>query len=200
MKLYFVPNACSLSPHIALRELGLSHELERVDLATKKTVSGRDFLAVNPKGYVPALEFDNGQVLTEGVAILLYLAQQAPNSVPDAGSWEYIRLVEALNFISTEIHKGIGTLFSMEDGPAKEKAKEKIQPRLAYLAQQLQGKDYFLGDFTLADAYLFTTLRWTAFLGISLADYPVLTQYLERVAARPQVAEALQVESPVAVS
>lgn len=200
MKLFFVPNACSLSPHIALRELGLSHELERVDLATKKTVSGRDFLAVNPKGYVPALELDNGQVLTEGIAILLYLAQQAPNSVPNAGSWEYIRLVEALNFISTEIHKGIGTLFSMEDGPAKEKAKEKIQPRLAYLAQQLQGKEYFLGDFSLADAYLFTTLRWTGFLGISLAAYPVLTQYLERVAARPHVAEALQVENPVAVN
>lgn len=200
MKLFYVPNACSLSPHIVLREFGLAHELERVDLATKKTASGRDFLSINPKGYVPALELENGQVLTEGVAILLYLAQQAPDSVPAAGSFEYIRLVEALNFISTEIHKGLGTLFSMEDGPAKEKAKEKIQPRLTYLAQQLQGKDYFLGDFSLADAYLFTTLRWTGFLGISLAAFPVLTQYLERVGARPRVAEALKEENPVAVS
>ena len=200
MKLFYVPNACSLASHIALRELGLSHQLERVDLATKKTATGRDFLTVNPKGYVPALELDNGEVLTEGVAILLYLAQQAPGSVPPAGSMEYIRLVEALNFISTEIHKGIGTLFSTEDGPAKEKAKEKVQPRLAYLAQQLQGKDYLLGKFSLADAYLFTTLRWTAFVGMSLANYPVLTEYLERVGARPRVAEAVQEENPVAVN
>ncbi len=200
MKLYYTPGACSLSPHIVARELGLALQLEKVDLSSKTTEGGKNFLEINPKGYVPALEVEPGQVLTEGTAILQYLGSLAPDSpiVPKFPSLEYFRAVEWLAFIGTEIHKGFGPLFA---GPNPE-AKEKLAKRLAFVAQQLKGRPFLLGQqFTLPDAYLFTTLRWADYVQLDLAPLEGLIEYRDRVAARSQVREALEAEgllNPVA--
>jgi glutathione S-transferase len=199
MKLYFSPGACSLSPHIVLRELGMDFELEQVDLATKQTKSGADFKAVNPKGYVPALKLDDGQVLTEGPAIVQYLADKKPEKklVPAAGTMERYREQEWLNYITSELHKGIGSLFNkaMPDDFKKTLKETTIPTRLGVLAGKLDGNPYLMGDsFTVADAYLFTILSWTAPLGIDLGKWPTLTAYQERVAARPAVQAALKAE------
>ena len=198
MKLYYAPGACSLSPHIVLREAGLTFDLEQVDLKAKKTKSGTDFAEVNPKGYVPALRLDDGQVLTEGPAIVQYLADQRPESglAPAAGTLERYRLQEWLNFISTEMHKTFSALFK-PDTPAESKkiAKENLSNRFGYFDRQLAGRQYLTGDrFTVADAYAFVVMRWAKPMQIDLAQWPALTAYMERVAARPKVQEALKAE------
>lgn len=197
MKLYYATGACSLSPHIVIREAGLDVMLEKVDLRTKKTETGADYNAVNAKSYVPALELDDGSVLTEGPAIVQYLADQSPDKklAPPAASMQRYRLQEWLNFITAELHKSYSPLFNPATPEAQRSAVvEKLGKRFDYLAQQLSGKQYLLGEFSVADAYLFTVLRWNAGVKLDLAKWPVLTEYLARVAARPAVAQALQEE------
>ena len=198
MKLYYKAGACSLSPHIVLREAGLDFELERVDLASKKTGSGGDYFGVNPKGYVPALALDDGQLLTEGPAIVQYLADLVPEKrlAPPAGTMERVRLQEWLNFIATELHKGFSPLYNPR-APEEWKgvARELLAKRIALVAERLTGQDYLMGDdFTVADAYLFTVLNWAGFAKVDLSPWPVLGAYQARVAARPAVRAALQAE------
>lgn len=201
MKLYFSPGACSLSPHITLREAGYTFELEKVNLADKKTASGGDYREVNPKGYVPALRLANGEVLTEGPAILQYLADMAPEKqlAPAAGAMERYRLVEWLNFISTELHKSFSPLFKpASPEETKQAARDTIAARLDIVEKQLQGKDYLTGNqFCVADAYLFTVLCWTRPLKMDLGPWPAVQAYLQRVAARPAVREAMEAEGLV---
>jgi glutathione S-transferase len=198
MKLYYSPGACSLSPHIVARELGLPVELKKVNNKDKTFDGGGDFRKVNGKGYVPALELDNGQVLTEGPAIVQYLADQKPEAglAPKAGSFERYKLQEWLNFITSELHKAFSPLFrpnTPED--YKPVAKENIGNRLQWLDQQLAGKDYLMGKtFTVADAYLFVVVGWSKHVGIDTSKYPNLSAYLARVGARPKVQEALKAE------
>jgi glutathione S-transferase len=198
MKLYFSPGACSLSPHIVLVESGLPFELERVDLSAKKTASGADYWQINPKGYVPAIVLDDGQVLTEGPAIVQYIADLVPHKrlAPPAGTMERYRLQEFLNFINSELHKGFSPLFNPklpEDWRIV--VKELLGRRIGVVAKQLEGKAYLMGDtFTVADAYLFTILRWTKSTKIDLAQWSGLQDYMDRVAARPAVHESLRVE------
>ena len=198
MKLYYAPGACSLAPHIVAREAGLSPDLEKVDLANRTTVSGRSFLEVNPKGYVPALQVQDGTVMTEVSALIQYLADQAPQAglIPAVGAPERYKVLEWIGFISTEIHKGFGPLWNPTTPDAvKQATKEKLFQRFAYLDQQLDGRSYLTGErFTVADAYLFVVVNWTNFHGLSLGDYPNLAAFMERVAARPKVQEALQAE------
>ncbi|KPH01311.1 glutathione S-transferase [Pseudomonas sp. RIT-PI-q] len=199
MKLYYAPQACSLAPHIVLRELDLPFELVRVDNATKKTFDGDDFLVINPKGYVAALQLDNGEVLTEGPAILQYLADQRPeaNLAAMPGTFERVRLQEWLNFVSTEIHGGLGWLFSSQFGQeVKALIKEKLFKRFVVLSQTLERQDYLMGDgFGIADAYLFTVLRWTPLFTIDLNQWPALVRFQARVDQRPAVRAALVAES-----
>jgi glutathione S-transferase len=201
MKLYYSPAACSLSPHIVAREAGIPIELEKVDLAAHKTDTGQDYTTVNPKGYVPALRFDDGSILTEGPAIVQYLADQKPASglAPAAGTIERYRLQEWLTFIGTELHKSLGSLFNKAmSADAKEMAKTNIAKRLTYLDGQLANKQYLMGgNFTVADAYAFTVVNWTNFLGIDLKGYPNLIAYMGRVGGRPKVQEALKAEGLV---
>jgi len=198
MKLYFSPGACSLSPRIALTEAGLSFDTQRVDTKTKEMVGGGDFFSINSKGYVPALQLDNGEVLTEGPAIVQYIADQNPASglAPAAGTLARYRLQELLNFITSEIHKGFSPLFDPTlSAEVKESFKAKLGKRFDWLSTQLTGKQYLMGDqFTVADGYLFTTLNWGQWVGIDLAKWPVLAEYHARVAARPAVQTALKAE------
>ncbi|MCC6527037.1 MAG: glutathione transferase GstA [Polyangiaceae bacterium] len=198
MKLYYSPGACSLSPHIVLREAGLSFTLERVDLRNKQIVSGGDYGDVAPKGFVPLLVLDDGERLTEGPAIVQYLADLAPASklAPPAGTFARYRLQEWLGYISTEIHKQFSPLFSPKAPEEwKEHQRQVLAARFDYVSHALEAKSYLLGDdFTVADAYLFTVLRWTKLVGIDLAKWPVLVAYLERVRARPAVAAAYEAE------
>jgi glutathione S-transferase len=200
MKLYYSPGACSLSPHIVLREAGLPFELVKVDGKTKKTEHGDDFNAINAKGYVPVLELDNGQRLTEGPAIVQYLADQAAEKrlAPPPGSFERVRLQEWLNFITSELHKSFGPLFTPgtpED--YKPKLKEKILSRLGFVEDALakSKQPYLLGnDFSVADAYLFTVTNWTGFVGIDISKLAKLNEFQGRVRERPAVAAALRAE------
>jgi glutathione S-transferase len=198
MKLYYAPGACSLAPHIVAREAGLSLDLDKVDFANRTTASGRSFLEVNPKGYVPALQVQDGTVMTEVSALIQYLADQAPQAglIPAAGTPERYKVLEWIGFISTEIHKGFGPLWNPTTPDAvKQATKEKLFQRFAYLDQQLDGRTYLTGEqFTVADAYLFVVVNWTNFHGLSLGDYLNLAAFMERVAARPKVQEALQAE------
>ena len=197
MKLYFAPKACSLSPHIVLRELGLPFELIRVNNKTKATADGKDFRDINPKGYVAALVLDNGQVLTEGPAIVQYLADQVPGNTlaPANGTWERVRLQEMLNFISSEIHGGCGPLFNPDlPESVKEIFRQKLSKRLDYLNKDLAQKDHLLGNFGLGDAYLFTVLKWLPFLNIDIQHWPHLTAFVERIEARPSVQAAMAAE------
>ncbi|APV38657.1 glutathione transferase GstA [Pseudomonas frederiksbergensis] len=199
MKLYYAPHACSLAPHIVLRELDLPFELIRIDNTTKRTVNGDDFLAINPKGYVAALQLDNGQVLTEGPAILQFLADLRPeaNLAPVSGTFERVRLQEWLNFVSTEIHGGLGWLFSSQfPDEVKALIKEKLFKRFVVLSQTLVRQDYLMADgFSIADAYLFTVLRWTSVFGIDLNQWPALVRFQARIDQRPAVKAALAAES-----
>jgi glutathione S-transferase len=198
MKLYYSPGACSLSPHIALREAGLKFELEKTSTKDKTTESGADFWKVNAKGYVPALQLDSGEVLTEGPAIVQYIADQKPESglAPKAGSMDRYRLQEWLNFITSELHKGIGSMFNPAmPAEFKQANIEKVKTRLAWINGELQGKDYLMGrQFTVADGYLFTVLRWTVVFKIDLGEFPAIKDYMARVEARPKVREALVAE------
>jgi glutathione S-transferase len=199
MKLYISPGACSLSPHIALREAGIPFEMETVDLGAKRTKSGKDFKAINSKGYVPVLELEGGQLLTEGPAIVQYIADQRPASklAPPAGTMDRYRLQEWLNFVTSEMHKAYSPLFNPQTPDAfKEMSRTKIGGRLDFLTKSLQGKDYLMGStFTVADAYLFVVLGWSGHVGIDLVKWPVLQAYWDRVAARPAVKAALEAEA-----
>jgi len=199
MKLYFAPHACSLAPHIVLRELQLPFELIRVDNRTKQTADGADFLAINPKGYVAALQLDNGEVLTEGPAILQYLADLKPHAglAPANGSWERVRLQEGLNFVSSEIHGGLGWLFNAAIAEeVKALFREKLFKRLSVLDRTLARQDYLLGaSFGVADAYLFTVLRWTEGFAIDLQRWPALARFQARIGERPAVRAALAAET-----
>jgi glutathione S-transferase len=198
MKLYYSPGACSLAPHIVAREAGLSLDLEKIDLANRTTASGRSYLEVNPKGYVPALQVQDGTVMTEVSALIQYLADQAPQAglIPAAGTPERYKVLEWIGFIATEIHKGFGPLWNPTTPDAvKQAAKERLFQRFAYVDQQLDGRSYLTGErFTVADAYLFVVVNWTNFHGLSLGDYKNLAAFMERVAARPKVQDALQAE------
>ena len=198
MKLYYAPGACSLAPHIALRESGLPFDLVKVNLANKTTEAGDDYWATNRKGSVPAVKLDDGQVLTEAAVIQQYIADKAPAKklAPASGTTERVRLQEWLNYIASEMHKGIGQLFN----PAMpEDYKEAVKKGLAakqftYLDKMLAGKDYLMGDFTIADGYLFTVLNWTNFHKIDLSAFPNIVAYMKRVAARPAVQAAMTAE------
>ena len=198
MKLYYSPGACSLAPHIGLREAGYQFDLEQVDLAAKRTKSGADYTKINGKGYVPALQLDNGEVLTEAPVILQYIADQKPESglVPKAGTMERYRTQEWLNFVTSELHKGLGALFNPALAEtARPAIVDKLSARLDFLAKQLDGKPYLTGDkFTVPDAYAFTVLSWAPHLKVSLDKWPTLKAYIERIAGRPHVQAALKAE------
>lgn len=198
MKLYFSKGACSLSPHIVLCEAGLSFELESVNLATKKTANGDDYWEVNPKGYVPALRLDNGEVLTEGPAIVQYLADMVPDKqlAPAAGSMARYHLIEWLNFISTELHKTFSPLFKPSTPEeTKQAARDTIATRLDVVEKQLQGRDYLTGNqFSVADAYLFTIVGWARPMKFDLSRWPAVQAFMQRVAARPAVHAAMVAE------
>lgn len=197
MKLYYATGACSLAPHIALREAGQNFELVKVDLRSKQTDDGRDFRAINPKGYVPLLELADGRRLGEVAAVLQYIADAAPQHelAPAAGTFERYRLQEWLNFIATELHKGYSPLFDpTADDTAKARQRERLATRFALVVQGMQGGEFLMGGFSVADAYLYTVLRWSRLVGVDLAPWPALVQFVERVGARPAVREALQAE------
>lgn len=201
MKLYYSSGACSLSPHIVAREAGIPLELVKVDLrrAPHRTESGANYLEINPNGYVPALELDSGELLTEGAAIVQFLADLAPDAglAPPAGSFERYRLQQWLSFVGTELHKMYSPwLFHPEYGEqAQAAAREKIAARLAYLDRALDGRSFLLGErFSVADAYCFTIVNWSGLHRIDLTPYPRLVQYMARIGARPAVQAALQAE------
>jgi len=198
MKLYYSPGACSLSPHIALCEAGLAHDLILVDLQKSTTEDGRDYSSINPFGYVPALELDNGEILLEGPAIVQYIADQVPEKklAPENGTLERSRLQQKLNFISTELHKGFGALFNPAlPKEAREMFLATVAQRLDVLAPQLESSPYLMGDnFTVADGYLFTILGWSPHLKFDLSRWPALGAYLGRIGERPAVLQALKEE------
>jgi glutathione S-transferase len=196
MKLYYTPGTCSMNPHIMLREAGLKFELEKVDLSTHKTAKGADYYGINPKGYVPALELDNGQVLTENPAIVQYIADQKPETklAPPNGTLERYRLQEWLAFIGAEIHKVFGPLWSPNVGDAEKKAsQDRLVKRFEYVAKSLEGKQFLMGDhFTAPDAYMFVMLQWSQHHKLQLPAS--LKPYHERIAARPAVKAVLEAE------
>jgi glutathione S-transferase len=195
MKLFFSPGACSLSPHIVAREAGIGIELVRIEPKDKRTSDDRDYLAINPKGNVPALELDDGRVLTEGVAIVQYLGDLRPDTglVPPAGSFQRYRMQEALNFIATELHKGFTPLFYRPSDEERAKLEAKLARRFEDVVRQLGSQRHWFGDeFSAADAYLFTILRWAEFTKIPLP--PTLAAFVERVGSRPAVRNALAAE------
>ena len=198
MKLFFSPGACSLSPRIALLEAGLPFTTQKVDTKTKQLEGGGDFWAINSKGYVPLLQLDNGEYLSEGPAIVQYIADQNPASglAPAAGTMGRYRLQEMLNFITSEIHKGFSPLFDPTmSAEMKQGFKEKLAERFDWLTKELGGKSYLMGEsFTVADGYLFTVLNWGQWVGVDIAKWPVLAAFHARVAARPKVQEALKAE------
>jgi glutathione S-transferase len=199
MKLYFSPEACSLSPHIVLRESGLPFSLVKVDIKTRKTADGRDYATINPKGYVPTLELDDGERLTEGPAIVQYLADLKPDAglAPRNGTLARARLQEWLNFITSELHKNYSALFN-PDMPDAAKAifKDKLAQRYAFVERSLAGRDYLLGErFSVADAYLFVVTRWARHFDIDVGQWPSLARFMERVGRRDSVRDALSAES-----
>ena len=199
MKLYYTPGACSLSPHIVLREAGVDFELERVDLAAKTTEAGADFRAINPKGYVPALQLDDGQVLTEGPAIVQYVADSRPDArlAPPAGTLERARVQEHLNFVASELHKSFSPLFSpATSAEAKEAARAKIRQRFDDVERMLSdGRKFLAGDqFTVADAYLFVVAGWARPTELGLASWPHVEAFVNRVGEREAVRAALHAE------
>lgn len=197
MRLYYAPGACSLAPHIVAREAGLSLDLIKVDIFTKKTEDGRDFHEVSPLGYVPALEIDGGEILTEDAVVIQYVADRNPAAgLLPAGGMERYRAQAWLGFIATELHKGFGPLwYPTTPEETKRATLDRLATRFTYLDKHLKGRDYLQGDtFTAPDAYAFTVLNWTNFLKVDLSSWPNLQAYVARVAARPQVREALKAE------
>lgn len=198
MKLFFSPGACSLSPHIVAIEAGIPLDLVKVDVTTKTVTRDGDFWDVNPKGYVPVLALDNGAVLTEGPAIVQYLADLAPSAglAPANGSFERVRLQEALNYLTSEIHKSYSPLFKPDVLPAvREERLAYLTRRYALIEKQLVGRNYLLGDrFTVADAYLFTLTRWARAVQLDLSGFPNLEAFQKRVGSRKAVLGALREE------
>ena len=198
MKLYYTPSACSMAVNIALHEIGHKFEMVNVDLRQHKTESGEDFYQINPKGYVPALRLDNGEVLTEDAVLLQYVADLKPESglAPKPGTMERYRLMEWLNFISSEIHKTLGALFNPKITPEwKEDRIALFGRRCDYLVKALGNKPYLLGDkFTIADAYLFTILGWANYFKLDMSKWPTLKEYADRIGARPAVMQAMKAE------
>jgi glutathione S-transferase len=200
MKLYYKPGACSMASHIILNELGIQFELDKTDTDAGKTEAGEDFRKISPNGYVPALVNDEGDVITENPAVLQYLADQMPDAglAPPNGTLALTRLQEALNFVSSELHKSFGPFFSGTtlNADAKQHAKEGIGRRVAHIERSLaDGRTYLLGEtFTVADAYAFVVLNWTNFIGVSLDAYPKTQNYVPIVAARPAVVKAMVTE------
>ena len=198
MKLYYSPGACSLSPHIVLREAGISFEPVMTSTKTHKLQDGTDYYTINPKGYVPLLELDNGERLSEGPAIVQYIADQVPAKklAPANGTMARYRLQEWLNFTTSEIHKTYSPLFN----PAvpedyKTMAKAKLVDRYRWVDAQLEGKSFLLGEsFSVADAYLFTVTNWAKHVGIDISGFKNLAAFMGRVAARPAVQEAMKAE------
>ncbi|CAM3552081.1 glutathione transferase GstA [Rouxiella silvae] len=198
MKLYYKPGACSLSPHIVLREAGIDFTITRVDLATKKTEHGDDFFEVNPKGQIPTLLLDDGTILTEGVAIVQYIADQKPDRqlLPEVGSLARYHALEWLNYVATELHKGFSPLFNPKTPDEfKVVTREALDKKFAYVNSSLKGKQFLLGNrFSVADAYLFTVMGWAKALKFDLSALSDLNEYLDRVASRPAVDAALVAE------
>jgi glutathione S-transferase len=198
MKLYYWPGACSLSPHIVSREAGIDLQLAQLDRAERKTADGTVLSSVNPKNQVPVLEMDNGQSLTEGPVIVQYLADQKPASglIPPPGTVDRYRVQEWLNYTTSEIHKTFAPLFRPTTPEEfKTISREFLGQRFDWIDKQLAGKQYLMGDkFTVADAYLFTVVRWSPRVGIDLGKWPNITAYLDRVGARPKVQEAMKAE------
>jgi glutathione S-transferase len=202
MKLYYSPGACSLASHITLEEAGLAYETVRVDLETKKTADGNDYLAINEKGYVPTLVLDNGGILTENTVVLTYIADQDPGGrlAPAHGTFARYRFAEWLNFIATEIHKGFGPLWNAKyPDSVKDLARKTLAKRFDYIAKRLDSTPFLMGsDYTAADAYLFTVANWSHRAKIDLAPWPSLTDFMARVGARPAVQRAMKAEGPAA--
>ena len=202
MKLYFSPGACSLSPHIVAREAQVPVEISKVTFnqdGSRTTEQGEDFFAVNNKGgYVPALRLDTNEVLAEGVAIVQYLADQAPEKslMPEKGTMPYYRALEWLTFISSELHKGFGAFFGSDfSDDQKTKAADKLKKRFAYVDGALGGNDYLLGsNFSIADAYCYTILRWSPKASIDLSDFPNIVAFMARMELRDGVKKALEEE------
>jgi glutathione S-transferase len=197
--LFYTPGACSLSPHIALREAGLPFELAKVDLRAKKLASGDDFTAVNPKGYVPALRLPNGELLTEGAVMTQYIADQNPQSqlAPPAGTMPRYRLMEMMNFIATELHKGVGPLYNaLANADYKEQLAGRVDGRWTFLENAVRGKPFVMGErFTIADGYAFYVMRfWQQAIKRDLAKWPGLVDYYQRLAKRSSIAAALEAE------
>jgi glutathione S-transferase len=198
MKLYFTPGACSMAPHIVLREATYDFDLESVDLAKKRTETGEDFVTINPKGYVPALKLDTGEILTEASVIVQYLADQKPasNLAPEIGTLERYRLMEWLNFISSEIHKQFAPLFKPTlSEESKNYQLELLGKRFDFLTNHFNENKYLMGNqFSVADAYLFTVLNWCHKFKIDLGKWPKLQAYVKQIADRPAVKETLKAE------
>jgi glutathione S-transferase len=198
MKLYYSPGACSQAPHIILHEAGLPHDSARVDIRAKKLEDGSDYLTINPKGAVPALELDDGQVLTENAVILQYIADQAGafELLPQPGDLRRYRVLEWVNFVATELHKSFGALFNPTAGDeAKQSARDLIGKKLDFVEREIGDQPYLLGEqFTLPDAYLFVILGWTEKMGIGLDRWPKLAAYRERVARRESARQVLEFE------
>lgn len=198
MKLYYSPGACSLASHIALQETGLPFEIDRFIASTGKTASGEDFLQINPKGYVPTIRLDDGAVLTEGGAVLQYIADQNPAAglAPEAGTMERYRLQEWLTFIGTEIHKTYSPLFSKTvSADVRDRGFDVLTRRIGLVETRLDKSPYLMGDhFTVADAYLFVVLRWSVPVGFDLTPFPKVREYMDRIAVRPGVQSAMKAE------
>jgi glutathione S-transferase len=197
MKLYYSPGACSLSPHIALLEAGLPYDLVKVDVRAKKLENGDDYLQVNPKGQVPALQLDSGELVTEGPVIVQMIADKAGKDLaPARDSDERYKLLELLNFIGTELHKNFSPLFQpVIPDDVKTFFRDRLMGKFKYLDGMLAGRDYLMGkQFTVADGYLFTMLSWADRMKLDLSSMPNLLAYKARVAARPKVQEALTKE------
>ena len=197
MKLYYSPGACSLAVHIVLREAQFKFDLDKVDLAAKRTEGGEDYLAVNGKGYVPALKLDDGTVLTEVGAILQYLADEKPrrNLAPKPRTPERYKLIEWINFTASEIHKALGDFFNPKMTPEWREARlERLSKRLEYLNKALGSSEYLMGEFSIADAYLYTVLRWTDMHKVDLSSWPNIQAFMGRMAGRPSVKKAIKAE------
>jgi glutathione S-transferase len=198
MKLYYSPGACSLASHITLYETGLPFEIDMLIKTTKMTAGGEDFMQINPKGYVPTIRLDDGSILTEGAAVLQYIADQKPASdlAPKAGTMERYRLQEWLTFISSELHKSFSPMFNKDTTEeVKTNARNLLTKRFGYVETQLANKPYLMGDhFTVADAYLFVVANWSNHAGFDLGPFPRIKEYLARIAARPSVQAAMKAE------
>lgn len=198
MKLYYFPGACSLAVHIALREAGLSFELDRVHVKTRQTESGKDFKSINSKGYVPVLELDDGHILTEAAAILHYVADQAPAGelLPEAGTMAYYDALSWLNYIATEVHKSYGPLFDKSvSGDARAAAVKKLESRFDWLVEQIGEKDFLQENYSVADMYLSTVLTWQKWVKLDMSPWPTLTAYVERIEQREAVQAARAAEA-----